>query len=124
MISGRLTRIKRAVSIVVAGVVLVALVGLVGAGLAFAETPVWTITSASTPRNLPLGGEGELVATVTNLGDAAADGSARQVVVSDTLPAGLTATSVSGTFQNGSKSANHVHGVAGAVCVRRSGRSL
>ncbi len=101
MISGRFARIKRAVSIVVAGVVLVVLAGLVGAGSAFAETPVWTITSALTPRNLPLGGEGELVATVTNLGDAAADGSVHQIVVSDTLPAGLTATSVSGISKNG-----------------------
>jgi hypothetical protein len=70
-------------------------------------TPWWHITSGSRPANLPPAreeagkvflGEGEVVVTVANLGDATASfrGSTSPVHIVDTLPANLKATSVIG----------------------------
>jgi hypothetical protein len=68
---------------------------LVGAGSALAaEAPVWNITSVSDPTNFAPGSDDALVVTATNVGGASTDGS--QIALTDALPAGLTATSVSG----------------------------
>ncbi len=93
MISGGRTRVWCIGAVVAACTLLVALADVAPA---FAETPVWRIRSASAPRNIPAGGEGELVVTVSNLGDATAEGAASPITVADTLPDGLTATSISG----------------------------
>jgi hypothetical protein len=92
-------RSLRAFSIVV--VVLLGVGACVSAVPAFAETPVWSISSALAPRNIAPGGKGKLIVTAVNLGDAAADGGASRIVVSDTLPAGLRATAVSGASEGG-----------------------
>ncbi len=64
---------------------------------AFGASPLWKITSSETPANLLPGSEGLLYVSVANLGDATADtGGGSPVVVSDTLPKGLTVTSVEG----------------------------
>jgi hypothetical protein len=82
--------------IVVCGAVVALLVSLVGtSSAAAAEGPVWKITSISAPTNLAPGGGGELVLTAINVGDGATDGST--ITIADSLPAGITATRISGT---------------------------
>ncbi len=71
------------------------LAGLSGAAPAFAEAPSWRIASEAAPSNLPPGEEGEIIIGVANLGDGEVDGKANPVSVTDTLPAGMTALSIS-----------------------------
>jgi hypothetical protein len=60
--------------------------------------PGWTISSTAQPTNFAPGSTGNVYAlTVMNSGGAPADGSSGPITVSDTLPAGLTATAISGT---------------------------
>lgn len=64
--------------------------GVVSAG---AAAPRWSVTSVSAATNFVAGdarGYDAYVLTVTNTGDAAADGSVSPVVVSDVLPVGVT----------------------------------
>jgi hypothetical protein len=56
------------------------------------ESPWWQVLTGSRPTNLPPGGSGRLVLTITNLGDWPADGSGTPVTIVDELPEGLTAT--------------------------------
>jgi hypothetical protein len=68
--------------------------GCVTAGSAFAQpelSPWWGIRSAARPTVLPEGGEGQIVVTAENLGDAATSG---PVTIKDVLPEGLEARSV------------------------------
>jgi hypothetical protein len=51
--------------------------------------PGWEVESVSYPSNLPPGGEGTVVLEIYNVGKADSSG---QVTITDTLPAGLTAT--------------------------------
>ena len=75
---------------------LVVLVTLVGAPPAVADQPVWNARAVVAPANLPPGGRGEVLVTVTNLGDMAAPASSTEPIkISAKLPAGLTATSIS-----------------------------
>ncbi len=67
------------------------LIGLCGSvPSAFAETPALLVSSSIQPKSLPPGGSGEIVVSVSNVGDANTSGS--PIVVTDTLPAGLKAT--------------------------------
>jgi hypothetical protein len=91
--SGREAHAKRLGAVLAACAMLGA---LADAAPAFAETPVWMIRSATAPRNIAPGGEAELVVTASNIGDAAAEGNTSPINLADTLPAGLTATSISG----------------------------
>jgi hypothetical protein len=86
------SRVRVAV-VVVAGVLLVA---LVGAGSASAVAPWWSLTSSAVPTYLAPGGEGTIVLKAINLSDGEVSGSVSPVTVSDTLPAGLTATAITG----------------------------
>jgi uncharacterized repeat protein (TIGR01451 family) len=63
---------------------------MVGVAPAFAETAWWHIGFHSTPRSIPVGGEGHIAITVNNLGDATAGGP----MIQDTLPPGVSATSM------------------------------
>jgi hypothetical protein len=69
------------------------LVMALGATSAFAEatSPWWGITSGSRPTSLSAGGEGQIVVTAENLGDAGTSG---KVTIADQLPAGLEATGI------------------------------
>jgi hypothetical protein len=63
------------------------------------EAPRWKIVSVSSPTNLvkPANGEeptNELIVTAVNVGGVATDGSA--ITITDTLPQGLTAKSITG----------------------------
>jgi hypothetical protein len=79
-----------------------------------APAPHWKVSSRSAPLYLPLQGEqlvaandqhikgeGVIVAFVTNLGSAAADGSKEQITVTDQLPSGLHPTAVRATSGQG-----------------------
>jgi hypothetical protein len=105
----------RRFSIVAAVWVAFSLVAVMDTGTAVAAsglTPWWHITSGSRPANLPpahedvgrvVPGEGEVVVTVANLGDATASfrSSTNPVHIVDTLPANLRATGVVGIIPVG-----------------------
>jgi hypothetical protein len=61
-----------------------------------ASSPWWHVNTSALPTDLPPGGEGKIVVTATNLGDAEVNGSSEPVTIADKLPSGLTATAVSG----------------------------
>ena len=63
---------------------------------ALATAPYWALQSTSAPTNLPPGGEGKVIVTASNLGDAAMEGGTAMITVTDKLPPGLTATSIFG----------------------------
>jgi hypothetical protein len=63
---------------------------------ASAAVPAYFVTTASAPTNLPPGGKGTVVIEAYNLGDAPAAGATSPIVMTDTLPPGLTATAVVG----------------------------
>ncbi|MHB8241305.1 MAG: hypothetical protein ACYDHN_04880 [Solirubrobacteraceae bacterium] len=82
---------RRALFGIAIGILLV--LGLLGSSVASAaEAPAWAITSVSDPTNVAPGSEALLVVTATNTGGAAMDGS--QIAISDTVPEGLSVTSV------------------------------
>jgi hypothetical protein len=91
----------RAFSIVL--VLLLEVGACVSAAPALAGTPVWAISSVSSPTNITPGGEGELIVQAVDQGDVPADGGTSQIVLSDMVPAGLTVTSVSGVAQGGER---------------------
>ncbi len=66
---------------------------LLGASAAFADVQ-WQLTSQHGPQNMTRGGAGEYVLFANNVGDADTDGSA--ITITDTLPAGMTATNAFG----------------------------
>jgi hypothetical protein len=84
------------------------LVGVVGVGVAFGGV-WWHVQSGSRPSFLLPGGSGEVVATVSNLGDA---GSGGVVSITDVLPVGLSAKSVEGEVLEGTGG----EGVRPVVC--------
>ncbi len=70
---------------------------------ASAEEPWWHITSEVAPTDLPPGGEGEIIAAASNLGEVPVEGGKSQVTITDVLPPGLKALAVSGQLKNGSE---------------------
>ena len=86
------------------------LVALLGASRATAAEPLptethahWSLESRTAPENLPPpGGEGLIIATATNLGDAEVNGGPGGTTVkfTDTLPAGVTATSIEASLNS------------------------
>jgi hypothetical protein len=83
---------------IVVGVVVLGTLMLSSAcvGSASAASAWWQLNSVSTPGNLSPGGQGTLMATATNLGDAEIVTQATPVKLVESLPPGLVATSVSG----------------------------
>ena len=79
-----------------AAIAAVALVSLaLGVSQAKAETPWWRLSATSAPTNLPPGGKGFVDLALTDLGGVAISGARTPIAISDTLPAGVTATAVS-----------------------------
>src|ERR1700757_3105889 len=75
-----------------------------GPAAALAEVPALNLQILSVPTNLPRGGEGTLKVRISNLGDAATEGEANPIVITDKLPPGLTATGITGgTFLGGAQ---------------------
>ena len=54
---------------------------LAGATPAFAAAPWWQVSSGSTPAYLSPGPEGKIIVSVTNIGDATADGATSPVTI-------------------------------------------
>jgi hypothetical protein len=71
----------------------VALTAAVGAAPALAQSAWWHLMSGSRPTNLKEG-PGQIVVTAANLGGADANGEGEPIKIVDTLPAGMTATSI------------------------------
>jgi hypothetical protein len=77
--------------------------GLVGTAMAsvpqpaLAAAPYWALSSTSAPTNLPPGGEGKIIVTASNLGDAVMEAGGASITLTDKLPAGVTAVSILGT---------------------------
>jgi hypothetical protein len=78
-------------------VLTVLLASLAFASSASASSAWWQLNSLSYPTNLAPGGSGTLVLMATNLGDADVSGSVSPVRLVGKLPAGVTATAVSGS---------------------------
>jgi hypothetical protein len=97
----RLMRIGRVLAVAVLGVLLAA---AAEATPAFARAPRWRLSAATTPTNMPPGGEGKVLLLASNLGDASVDAAGAPVSFTDTLPPGLSATAISG--------ASHIPGTA------------
>ena len=72
-------------------------VASLGGAVANAETPWWRLSSETGPTNLAPGRETTLIVSGSNLGDAPIDASVNHVALSITLPAGVVATSISGS---------------------------
>jgi len=81
---------RRALVAALAALVVAAL----GAAPAAAESPWWQVASTATPTYLQPGGEGKVFVLVTNVGDGKIEGESSPVEVTDSLPAGLTATKI------------------------------
>jgi hypothetical protein len=97
---GPLTRSARRALLAIATCLLLTV--LAGAAPAFAGSPYWRLSSSPVPANLPPGGEGRIVATANNLGDATISGEKDPVVISDKLPPHVVATGVVGEVGGGS----------------------
>ncbi len=93
MVHAKWMGIAKVVGLAVAGALLIVFWGV---SMALAATPAWQIDSAVAPSSIAPGGSGELIVTASNLGDANAEGGANPITVEDLLPAGLTATAISG----------------------------
>jgi hypothetical protein len=84
---------------VVAGIAVLVVLLMLGAGQAFAAgvSPWWGLTVGTRPSSLPaVGGTGQVVLTAENLGDAPADGGLVAVRMVAVLPAGLEAVGIKG----------------------------
>jgi hypothetical protein len=70
-----------------------ALVGLIAAPGAFAQSAWWRLGAGARPTDLQAG-PGQIVVTAANVGDVPADGEAVPMQIADTLPAGVKAQSI------------------------------
>ena len=69
-------------------------VAALSSSVASAAEPWWHLTSNSRPSYLSPEGEGTVIATLENSGDAQVNGAKSQVKITDTLPAGLKAVAI------------------------------
>ncbi len=84
-------RAARSGTAVIAGGLL-ALIGVAApAAAAPLQEPFWHLETRSAPTNLPLKGEGMVVAVAANVGDQQVDATSAHVTFTDTLPAGVEA---------------------------------
>ncbi len=84
-------------SVALAAAMLIALAVPSGA---LAKAPWWQIASEVGSTYLPPGGQGEIIVSVSDLGDEAISGAKTPVTITDELPPGLTATSVGAGAQS------------------------
>jgi hypothetical protein len=90
------SNIRRFLLATSAALVVISAATSIWASAAFAAAPWWHLSSETIPANLPAGGEGQLVAVVSNLGDEPADAGKEAVKIAIKLPSGLTASAISG----------------------------
>ncbi len=85
----------RKVTVTMVVFAVMSLVALAGSSsFASAASPWWHVSSGSLPSDLEPGSDGQIVVTVANLGDAAVDGKATPVSITDKLPGGFSAVSI------------------------------
>jgi hypothetical protein len=88
---------KKGILCVFAAVLLMAFAGV---SSAFALSPWWHLTSGSRPSSLHAG-DGKIVVTAANLGDANANGETTPVSIADKLPAGVRPVAIEGLSGSG-----------------------
>jgi hypothetical protein len=93
-----------AIAMSLAAALLAALAGAAPARATEPPVPHWRIESRSAPTNLPLKGEGMVIATAANIGDAEVNGKVSPVTFTDTLPEGLTVTEIGSVSGQGTSS--------------------
>jgi hypothetical protein len=71
-----------------------------GAPSARAQAPAWQMSFEASPTDLAPGGSGEVIVVASDVGSGPIDGAKTPVSITDTLPAGIRATAVSGTTHN------------------------
>ncbi len=94
----RITMSDKLVALKTVLVLTLALIALAVAGVAPAfaegEVPWWHVEATRAPTDLPPGGTGTVIVSVTNLGDAVANGAEGPITVSDKLPPGIVAIGI------------------------------
>lgn len=109
------------------GALLVALAHATPA-LAVATHAHWNLESRQAPERLPTVGEGMIILTATNVGDAEVNGSTAgsEVMISDTLPAGTEATSVQMSVVSMSKefAAKRAYELENLTCTKHTGAAI
>jgi len=80
-----------------------ALIVLPAAASAAEPQPWWNIQMGTRPANLTPGGQGQVVAYVSNVGDADANGGIDPIVVTDQLPSDLTPEAISASVSVGNQ---------------------
>ena len=98
-----MTRVGRSCGVRVLIALAAAALMLATAGAAQAAAPWWGSTVEVLPTHLQPGGEGTIIVNAYNDGDVPANGSATPVKITETLPTGLKALSISGQNKNGSE---------------------
>jgi hypothetical protein len=68
-----------------------------GVTSAHANVPAWSVRSYATPASLPRGGTGEIDVIASNLGAVNANAAVAPILISDTLPSDIEATSIAVT---------------------------
>jgi hypothetical protein len=88
----------------------------------------WNVESRQAPENLPPGGEGMIIVTVTNLGDSGVNGTATgsKVTISDALPAGTEAKTVqqSTEVMSAEFAAKHQYETENLTCPKTTGTAV
>jgi hypothetical protein len=103
-------------------VLAVIVAALAGASTAFGlAAPRWQLDASAAPTNLPPGGEGQVFVLARNLGDAPVNGVSAQVSIADALPAGLTATAISGASAKPGNAAGEPEGAGPVACTQPAG---
>ncbi len=70
--------------------------GFANASAANAQGPWWRLESRTAPTYLSPGGEGQIIVSASNVGDADANGALEPITIADTLPEGVQASAISG----------------------------
>ncbi len=107
------------------GTLLVALLGAAPALAAAPAAPHWRLESRPAPTNLPLKGEGMIMVTASNIGDAEAHSTvAEPVTITDTLTGEVTATKIVATSRSVPGAAGSELNKAGFTCTLASPKQI
>ncbi len=88
----RVRALQRSMRALLLALASAAMLGAMGAAPALGASPWWQLGTEAAPSNLPPGTQGQINVVASNLGDAPINGSEHAVIITDSLPTGLTAT--------------------------------
>jgi hypothetical protein len=112
----RLIRNTSIPAMAAASLLLAAVAGATPALAVAPAIPHWKLEARPAPTNLPLEGEGMIITTASNAGDAELDGETQTVTLTDTLPAGVEVTGVIGRKAGSRRSSEHSN--IGVTCTK------